>query len=172
MYNHSRWKLKRLSAVLAVVCLLVLFDQWTKGLAVSCLKGREPFVLVKGILELLYVENTGAAFGMLKGMHGFFYVIGIGVTLGALFALNRMPSGRRYLPLYGVTSMIIAGAIGNLIDRMKQSYVVDLSISNPSTFLCSMWRTSISPVAVCFWCYCSCSIIRKMNCSFYDPEIR
>lgn len=134
MYNHSRWKLKRLSAVLAVVCLLVLFDQWTKGLAVSCLKGREPFVLVKGILELLYVENTGAAFGMLKGMHGFFYVIGIGVTLGALFAMNRMPSGRRYLPLYGVTSMIIAGAIGNLIDRMEQSYVVDFIYFKPIDF--------------------------------------
>ena len=48
-------------------CFLVLLDQYTKYLAVSCLKGQEPLVILQGVFELLYSENRGAAFGMLQG---------------------------------------------------------------------------------------------------------
>ena len=50
-------------------------DQFTKHLAVVHLKGQKPFVLIKGVFEFYYSENRGAAFGMLQGRQGFFFLI-------------------------------------------------------------------------------------------------
>ena len=50
----------------ALSLALVLFDQYTKLLAVAHLKGKTPFVILEGVFELLYSENRGAAFGMLQ----------------------------------------------------------------------------------------------------------
>lgn len=106
---------------------LVLADQYTKLLAVTGLKGREPFVLVEGVFELLYSENRGAAFGMLQGRQGFFFLIGAVVLFAAAFVMYRMPDWgqKRYHWLKICTIMITAGAIGNMVDRISKGYVVD-----------------------------------------------
>lgn len=52
--------------------LLIALDQVTKGLALTFLKGQEPFVIWDGVFELRYLENRGAAFGMLQGQRAFF----------------------------------------------------------------------------------------------------
>ena len=54
------------AAFLAVICL-VFIDQWTKLLAVACLKDQPAIPLIRGVLELSYLENRGAAFGILQG---------------------------------------------------------------------------------------------------------
>ena len=74
-------------------------DQFTKHLAVVHLKGQKPFVLIKGVFEFYYSENRGAAFGMLQGRQGFFFLIAAAVILAVLWAVYRMPAGKRYLPL-------------------------------------------------------------------------
>ena len=71
----------------------------TKHLAVVHLKGQKPFVLIKGVFEFYYSENRGAAFGMLQGRQGFFFLIAAAVILAVLWAVYRMPAGKRYLPL-------------------------------------------------------------------------
>ena len=54
--------------------ILVGLDQWTKGLASAYLKGNSPLVLIRGVFELYYSENRGAAFGMLQEKQLFFFL--------------------------------------------------------------------------------------------------
>ena len=100
-------------------------DQFTKHLAVVHLKGQKPFVLIKGVFEFYYSENRGAAFGMLQGRQGFFFLIAAAVILAVLWAVYRMPAGKRYLPLRCSLFLLVSGAVGNMIDRLTQKYVVD-----------------------------------------------
>lgn len=106
------------------VCLTAL-DQWTKAMAVASLKGKEAFVLWQGVFELLYSENRGAAFGMLQGRQGFFFVVALVVFSFVVYAMVKLPPSRRYVPMELCLTMIMAGAAGNLIDRVSQGYVVD-----------------------------------------------
>ena len=112
---------------LIATAALVAADQYTKLLAVAHLKGQKSFVILDGVFELLYSENRGAAFGMLQGKQGFFFVIGAIVLLAAVFAMVRMPGWdhARYHGLKLCIILITAGALGNMIDRIAQGYVVD-----------------------------------------------
>ena len=58
----------------AVSIFLILLDQLTKVLALQFLKDQEPLVLIPGVFELRYLENRGAAFGILQGKKTFFVV--------------------------------------------------------------------------------------------------
>ena len=97
-------------------------DQFTKHLAVVHLKGQKPFVIIKGVFEFYYSENRGAAFGMLQGRQGFFFLIAAAVILAVLWAVYRMPAGKRYLPLMCSLFLLVSGAVGNMIDRLTQKY--------------------------------------------------
>jgi signal peptidase II len=106
--------------------LLIIIDQVTKHLATIYLKGSGPFVILDGIFELRYLENQGAAFGVLQNKFIFFVIITIvAVVLIAWFYLFRIPAGKRYVPLNIIAIMMLAGAIGNFIDRIINHYVID-----------------------------------------------
>lgn len=111
----------------AVSAVLIGLDQYTKALAVAHLKNQQPFIIWDGVFELLYSENRGAAFGLLQGRQGFFFLIGIVVLATAGYAMIRMPGWqeKRYHWLKICVIMITAGAVGNMIDRITQGYVVD-----------------------------------------------
>ncbi len=100
-------------------------DQWTKVLAVKHLMNQPPFVIWEGVFEFLYSENRGAAFGMLQGQKFFFVIVAVIVLSAALYAVIRMPAGKKYLPLHFVAMFLSAGAVGNMIDRFTRGYVVD-----------------------------------------------
>ncbi len=61
-------------AIIAVVAG-VLFDQWTKLLVLTHLKGHDSYIVIKNVFELEYLENRGAAFGMLAGQTVFLYFL-------------------------------------------------------------------------------------------------
>ena len=105
--------------------ILVGLDQWTKGLAVKYLMGNKPYVVLKDVFEFYYSENRGAAFGMIQERQLFFFVIAVAVFAAILFVLVRMPDDRKYRPLAVCMMFVGAGAAGNMIDRVSQSYVVD-----------------------------------------------
>ncbi len=105
--------------------LLVVLDQWTKLLAAAGLKDKEPFVIWDGVFELHYLENRGAAFGMMQGQQTFFLVIGVVVFVAALYLFCRMSKDARFWPIRLITVFILAGAWGNMIDRLRLNYVVD-----------------------------------------------
>lgn len=109
-----------------ILALLALFvDQFTKRLAVERLKGQESIPLIPGALELRYLENRGAAFGMLQNQKTLFLIMTVFVLLAAVFILWNMPSQRRYRTLHLMGAFLMAGALGNFIDRASQNYVVD-----------------------------------------------
>jgi signal peptidase II len=105
--------------------ILVGLDQWTKKLIVTYLKGNPPFVIWNGIFEFYYSENRGAAFGMLQERQLFFFLVAVLVLGIILYMLLRMPDNRRYRPLCVCLMLIASGAVGNMIDRVSQGYVVD-----------------------------------------------
>lgn len=108
-----------------LTALLVFLDQMTKGLAVEFLKDQEPFVIWDGVFELHYLENHGAAFGMLQGQRTFFLIIGIVVFAVALYLFRYMSRSARFWPLRLIAVFILAGAWGNMLDRLRFAYVVD-----------------------------------------------
>lgn len=118
-------KARQLIFFAAGLAAAIGLDQWTKALAVERLRGQEPFVLIEGVFELFYSENRGAAFGMLQGKQSLFFLIAAAVLLAAVFALVRMPAGKRFLPLTACLFLLVSGAAGNMIDRLSQGYVVD-----------------------------------------------
>ena len=105
--------------------LLTFLDQWTKNLAVYHLKGQPPFVLWENVFELNYLENRGAAFGMLQGQKGIFLVSTVLVLALIGLYYHRAPLGKRFVPVRVVGVLLLSGALGNMIDRVGQSYVVD-----------------------------------------------
>lgn len=103
----------------------IVLDQLTKYLAVAFLKDQPQKVLISGVFELQYLENRGAAFGMLQNRQ-FVFVAGAAVIcIAAVYVFSRMPVSRRYIPLRICTVLLCAGAIGNMIDRIRLNYVVD-----------------------------------------------
>lgn len=118
---------KKLFLLLDIVgiIVLVLVDQYTKNLAVIHLKDQPAFNIISGVLELNYLENKGAAFGMLQNQKAFFIFVAF-VILGVIgYVLYKMPDEKKYRVLHVLLSLIAAGAIGNMIDRMRLDYVVD-----------------------------------------------
>ncbi|MBQ6856628.1 MAG: signal peptidase II [Lachnospiraceae bacterium] len=105
--------------------LLILFDQWTKKMAYNNLRGNGAFVIWEGVFELLYSENRGAAFGIMQGQRWFFLIISFVVVFAIIVLLYRIPQEKRYLPLYYCLILLVAGAVGNMIDRYVNGFVVD-----------------------------------------------
>ena len=107
------------------VVLLLVFDQFTKYLSIRNLKGKQPLVLIDGVLELQYLENRGSAFGLFQGQKVMLLTIGIIFMLIILVLLIKIPLQKRYALLHILFCSIIAGGVGNMIDRFRFDYVVD-----------------------------------------------
>ena len=105
--------------------VLVLFDQWTKALAVSALKGKPAIEMIRGVLELYYLENTGAAFSMLENAQWVFLLIAVAAIGVIAWLLVKIPTTRHMQGLRWCLVFIAAGAAGNLIDRLFLHYVRD-----------------------------------------------
>ena len=103
--------------------LIVAFDQLTKYLAVATLSLGEEACVISGILSFNYIQNRGAAFGMLQGGRVFFIILTIVVFVGAVYYIIKM---RPVSHLEKTALCFIAGgAIGNFIDRLFLGYVRD-----------------------------------------------
>ena len=124
----------RLVIYFFICALMVALDQVSKYLAVIHLKGKENAVWIKNVFELQYVENDGAAFSSFSGKQGFLLAVTIVVLLLVIFEFVRIPDGKRYTALRINFIMIVAGALGNMIDRVRQGYVVDFFYFVPINF--------------------------------------
>ena len=100
-------------------------DLAAKYAATLYLKGKPAIPLIPNVLELNYLENRGAAFGMLQNQKIFFVFVAAVILAVIVFVLFIMPLQRKYTPLHILLVMIAAGAAGNMIDRLRLDYVVD-----------------------------------------------
>ncbi len=124
-------KLKYCGIALAFVLAGILLDQGTKYLVVTYLKDADPVVLIPGVLQLEYLENRGAAFGLFQNMQMVFMVFSLVISALVIFFYWHLPtekpkeSTRSFFPLRICLVMLLAGALGNCIDRLRLDYVVD-----------------------------------------------
>lgn len=108
---------------IAIVVISVALDQVTKWLAVLNLQGKESVSVIGDLLHFTYVENRGAAFGMMKNSRWIFMIVSVIAIAALIFYLVRFKPESR-LALISV-AMITGGGIGNMIDRLRLGYVVD-----------------------------------------------
>lgn len=118
---------KYIIAIISVIVLVAL-DQITKLLAVTGLNpqnGGKDFVILNGFFRLHYLENRGAAFGLLQGQKLILVIVTFIVFLAICWIYSRIPNEKRFLPMQWIAIFIVAGAIGNFIDRLRLGYVID-----------------------------------------------
>ncbi len=107
------------------IILGAILDQATKYLAIVNLKGQNPYVIWKGVFQLEYLENRGAAFGLFQNQRLFFFLSVVFVFLAVLWFYSKVPMNRHFLPVRICAVLVMSGAIGNFIDRLRLNYVVD-----------------------------------------------
>lgn len=148
----------------AVLCCAaaVLLDQITKHLAVVHLKQQSEIVLIPGVFELRYLENRGAAFGLFQNRQIFFVCAAVVIFFLIGFFYGKIPGGRRNLPMRICAVLICAGAVGNLIDRIRYQYVVDF-------FYFSLIDFPIFNVADCY-AVIACILFAYLILFFYKEE--
>lgn len=103
--------------------IIIILDQITKFYAVKLIKGNTPIIIIKNFLQLNYVENFGAAFGILQNKKIFFIIMTTIVVIGIIIYIKTNINLTTTIKIALV--MVIGGAIGNLIDRIRLGYVID-----------------------------------------------
>ena len=114
----------------------VLLDQWTKHWATDHLAFREPVPVIGELVRFTYTRNSGIAFGMFAGKSFPFYIFSVVAALAVFWLWSRHP--RLPWPRQWSLALILGGAIGNLIDRVRNGEVVD--------FILLSWRGHEFPV--------------------------
>ena len=109
--------------LIAIIAGSIALDQLTKWLAVAYLQGQESFPLWQDVLHFTYVENRGAAFGMLSDHRWVFMVISTLAIVGLLVYLFAFRPKNLLAQIS--LAMIVGGGIGNMIDRIWLGYVID-----------------------------------------------
>lgn len=102
---------------------LVIVDQWIKHAIVASLALGATHSVIPNVLSLTYLRNDGAAWSMLAGQQWFFYIISIAALAVLIWFFVRFRHNWHYE--VGIAFMI-AGTIGNFIDRLMNGFVVDM----------------------------------------------
>jgi len=115
-------------ASLFVILVLVIVDQVTKWLVVRAIPLHGNVEVIPGLLSITHVRNTGAAFGLLNAVD-FPYKATVVVLLAVVALVTIALYGGRFVSDSAIGrggfTLVLGGAIGNLIDRASQGYVVD-----------------------------------------------
>lgn len=109
--------------LLLIVAAVVGFDQLSKFLVVNLMEMGQSIPVIRNFLYLTYVRNPGAAFGMLPYRTVFFIAVTVVVMIFIVYYYRTLPGGFGLLR-FGL-ALQLGGALGNLIDRLRSSYVVD-----------------------------------------------
>lgn len=106
----------------AALSILVL-DQWAKSVALNYLAHHQSYEIIRNVLHFTFVSNTGAAFGILKGLNKYFILVTIAASISIIifYKVNRVKN----LIFKFSLGLILGGALSNLIDRVRLGYVID-----------------------------------------------
>ena len=116
--------MKKRGIVAVIVLLLIALDQWVKAYVVQQIPLGEVRSWIPNLVSLTYLQNRGAAFSMLQDQQWLFAVITLVVMVGAIWYLHKHMEDSFWMVL-GLT-LIIAGGLGNFIDRVSQGFVVHI----------------------------------------------
>ena len=116
--------MKKRGIVAVIVLLLIGLDQMVKNYVVQQIPLGEVRSWIPNLVSMTYLQNRGASFSMLQDQQWLFAVITLVVMVGAIWYLHKHMEDSIWMVL-GLT-LIIAGGLGNFIDRMSQGFVVDM----------------------------------------------
>ena len=116
--------MKKRGLVVWIIGSLILFDQLVKSYVVKTIALGEIKSWIPNLVSLTYLQNRGAAFSMLQNQQWFFAVITLVVMAGAIWYLHKHIEDSFWI-VFGLV-LIIAGGLGNFIDRISQGFVVDM----------------------------------------------
>jgi signal peptidase II len=109
--------------ILLVVLFVVFIDQLSKFYIQKHMVLGMSIPVVEDVFHITYVLNPGAAFGLFEHQTLFFLVVAVCLVISAIYFYPRIPKQYRLLRLG--TGLLVGGAVGNVIDRIKTGYVVD-----------------------------------------------
>lgn len=107
------------------IAVLTELDQITKVLAESKLMGKPDFKVIGDAFVFSYLRNEGAAWGMLSGKINLFLIFTVIVVLLVTYVIINLPVTKKYMPLLITCTLLVSGAAGNFIDRVRFGYVRD-----------------------------------------------
>ena len=107
----------------ALSAILVIIDQLSKGWASGVLKDLRSLPLIEGVVGLRYAENTGAAFSSFSGAT--YLLIAFSLAVCAAVAVHMLRHPEETILMQQALALVLAGGVGNLIDRIRCGYVVD-----------------------------------------------
>ena len=105
-----------------IIIFLTCLDQLTKFIVIKSFSANESLILIKNFLKFYYIKNTGASFGIFSNQNILLIIITV-LLIGYIIydTIKSKNSNLRFIS----TSLILGGALGNLIDRVFRKYVVD-----------------------------------------------
>lgn len=106
-----------------IIIIVNIIDRLSKIWALNNLKEGNDVVIIKNIFSLSYLENRGAAWGIFQGKTNFLLIITIFIIIGIIYFILKYKPKNKIMRLS--LSFIIAGALGNMYDRLFHKYVVD-----------------------------------------------
>ena len=116
--------MKKRGIVAGVIAILIVLDQLVKSYVVQNISLGEIKSWIPNLVSLTYLQNRGAAFSILQDQQFLFAIITLVVVVGAIWYLHKHMEDSFWMVL-GLT-LIIAGGLGNFIDRVSQGFVVDM----------------------------------------------
>lgn len=108
-----------------IILIVIAIDQLSKIACANALKLGESIEIIKGVFSIAYVENRGAAFGMLQNAQVFFIIATV-IACGAMLYFMIKEYKRMHTAMRISLALIFAGALGNFIDRVALGYVRDM----------------------------------------------
>ena len=114
---------KKYTTIFSVALIVVLLDQSTKFLIRGNFQLNESVPIINNIFHLTYITNTGSAFGLFKGINWFFILVSLVVIAVALYSMKNIKETEKWMQF--ALGLLLAGAIGNLIDRLAYGAVTD-----------------------------------------------
>lgn len=103
--------------------IILLIDQGTKYIVKSTMSLYESIPVIPNIFHLTYIENPGAAFGLFANQRVFFVIITLIILVSIIYFYYKLKGNHLLLRI--ALGMVVGGAIGNLIDRLKMGVVTD-----------------------------------------------
>ena len=110
-------------ALIGLSTLVIVIDQATKYWIQSRMAYGESSPVIREVFHITYILNPGAAFGILENKTWFFIAVALVLLAGVAYLYPRMPANQPMVKLGA--GLLVGGAIGNLIDRVRIGYVID-----------------------------------------------
>ncbi len=125
MNTSTKPKIKIHIIPILIIGLLTAFDQLTKFIITSSFELYESKPVIKNFLSFTYIQNRGMAWGMLQGKRIIFVILTIIILLLCFAIYANIAEKTKYRILRANMIILIAGALGNMLDRIKLGYVID-----------------------------------------------